>query len=525
MSVPRARTAAAERGLDGDGVPAALETGGGVGDGVEAVVGRAVDAEVRQVLPAGLGEEPGRVDGQVVGDGGDDAQLRVLAHRDVRLAVGAPSLARCVELAIGVDPVAHRAKSENGGGRTVAAVVLGVGDAEQAGHVRVGLEAERRHDRLSDRGAHAAGRGVDVWRWWWRKIVTSMAWSSGVVGTDTGLLLIVDGWGGQRARAKAMRGSTPVGAGLVGTTGAWAAVGQGALLDAELVRGECPAYRRATGGDVLVELGPDGHAQVARPVHRCRRGGQALRRLAAVDGGGKGVDVEDVVELPAVGFEDLPAPLDRVDRVSGGGDDAEPGMLGEGDFSAALTGCSRSGTGEPILGVTCAASAGSGLLRPIRRRATPPGCDTVGRHVVPDREHCSGRAERRQRGQLLNAGHHADHGHEAAVSDPVHRLSRRDGDLGAGGDMSLTRLEAEVGPFIVVPRDAVSHWSGTEGEEAVADIVLTGLPSPTGSAVLDLGAPGPLPAGDGRASSHTSIRRADVKPSFSSKRREVLSSI
>ncbi|WP_344442434.1 Imm21 family immunity protein [Kitasatospora nipponensis] len=30
--------------------------------------------------------------------------------------------------------------------------------------------------------------------------------------------------------------------------------------------------------------------------------------------------------------------------------------------------------------------------------------------------------------------------------------------------MSLTWLETEGGPFIVVPRDALSHWSGTEGD-------------------------------------------------------------
>ncbi|MFC5664563.1 hypothetical protein ACFP3U_16410 [Kitasatospora misakiensis] len=30
--------------------------------------------------------------------------------------------------------------------------------------------------------------------------------------------------------------------------------------------------------------------------------------------------------------------------------------------------------------------------------------------------------------------------------------------------MSLTWLETEDGPFIVVPRDALSLWSGTDGD-------------------------------------------------------------
>ncbi|MFJ2591020.1 Imm21 family immunity protein [Streptomyces sp. NPDC087538] len=30
--------------------------------------------------------------------------------------------------------------------------------------------------------------------------------------------------------------------------------------------------------------------------------------------------------------------------------------------------------------------------------------------------------------------------------------------------MSLTWLETEGGPFIVVPRTALSHWSGREGD-------------------------------------------------------------
>ncbi|MFD0399796.1 Imm21 family immunity protein [Kitasatospora sp. NPDC127121] len=56
--------------------------------------------------------------------------------------------------------------------------------------------------------------------------------------------------------------------------------------------------------------------------------------------------------------------------------------------------------------------------------------------------------------------------------------------------MSLTWLETEGGPFIVVPRDALSHWSGTEGDydRACEVVELVGvLDLPEGAEALVLG--------------------------------------
>ncbi|WP_097963367.1 MULTISPECIES: Imm21 family immunity protein [Streptomyces] len=56
--------------------------------------------------------------------------------------------------------------------------------------------------------------------------------------------------------------------------------------------------------------------------------------------------------------------------------------------------------------------------------------------------------------------------------------------------MSLTWLETEGGPFIVVPRTALSHWSGTEGDYdracEVMDLVGV-LELPDGAEALVLG--------------------------------------
>ncbi|MFG2987680.1 Imm21 family immunity protein [Streptomyces sp. NPDC048258] len=63
-------------------------------------------------------------------------------------------------------------------------------------------------------------------------------------------------------------------------------------------------------------------------------------------------------------------------------------------------------------------------------------------------------------------------------------------DLEAGGVMSLTWLETEGGPFIVVPHAALSHWSGTEGDYdracEVMDLVGV-LELPGGAEALVLG--------------------------------------
>ncbi|MFD4031992.1 Imm21 family immunity protein [Streptomyces sp. NPDC058637] len=56
--------------------------------------------------------------------------------------------------------------------------------------------------------------------------------------------------------------------------------------------------------------------------------------------------------------------------------------------------------------------------------------------------------------------------------------------------MSLTWLETGGGPFIVVPSDALSHWSGTEGDydRACAVMKLVGvLELPDGGEALVLG--------------------------------------
>ncbi|WBP92064.1 Imm21 family immunity protein [Kitasatospora cathayae] len=55
--------------------------------------------------------------------------------------------------------------------------------------------------------------------------------------------------------------------------------------------------------------------------------------------------------------------------------------------------------------------------------------------------------------------------------------------------MSLTWLETEGGPFIVVPRDALSHWSGTEGDydracEVVELVGVLALPGDVEALVL-----------------------------------------
>ncbi|MEH0557362.1 Imm21 family immunity protein [Streptomyces sp. B21-101] len=42
--------------------------------------------------------------------------------------------------------------------------------------------------------------------------------------------------------------------------------------------------------------------------------------------------------------------------------------------------------------------------------------------------------------------------------------------------MSLTWLETEGGPLIVVPRTALPHWSGTEGDYDRACKQCSGLP-------------------------------------------------
>lgn len=56
--------------------------------------------------------------------------------------------------------------------------------------------------------------------------------------------------------------------------------------------------------------------------------------------------------------------------------------------------------------------------------------------------------------------------------------------------MSLAWLETEGGPFVVVPRDALSHWSGTEGDygRACEVVELVGvLDLPDASEALVLG--------------------------------------
>jgi hypothetical protein len=55
--------------------------------------------------------------------------------------------------------------------------------------------------------------------------------------------------------------------------------------------------------------------------------------------------------------------------------------------------------------------------------------------------------------------------------------------------MSLTWLETEGGPFIVVPRTALSHWSGTEGDDRACEVMdLVGVYElPEGAEALVLG--------------------------------------
>lgn len=55
--------------------------------------------------------------------------------------------------------------------------------------------------------------------------------------------------------------------------------------------------------------------------------------------------------------------------------------------------------------------------------------------------------------------------------------------------MSLTWLDTEGGPFIVAPRDALSHWSGTEGDydracEVVELVGVLALPGDAEALVL-----------------------------------------
>lgn len=124
-----------EVGMDGGGVPPALELLVGRGHGVESFVElgrREVDVEVGAVAPAGSGEERAGVDRQAVGDCGGDPQIGVPAERDVRFP-GSQRGAGDVERRFGGDAVAHRAQGPHGGASTFLAVAPGIGEAEEPG--------------------------------------------------------------------------------------------------------------------------------------------------------------------------------------------------------------------------------------------------------------------------------------------------------------------------------------------------------------------------------------------------------